>query len=280
MKSIVTISLFFYALLSFGGVQFDTLYINAGFVHFQSDSVYSYVFNDQNTFKQGDTYLTMNELDTLNLFIVNQNNVQHDLQINGTGISAIISPLGSTSMQIFGLGQGVYQLRDENNTNQYLGLSLMLRVGFADHPTFYWNLREHHSDWNDSLQLGFQPTSGFLPDYFSVNHWSFPDSQSDSTALAIGNVGDTLYACVLNSGKCAHALHTHGYHGEILFSSKYPSHVGRSKDVFPVLPNETLLIRFVPHQPGIYPVHDHNLTAVTSAGNYPGGMITRFNIQP
>ena len=39
----------------------------------------------------------------------------------------------------------------------------------------------------------------------------------------------------------------------------------------------TLLL--VPDQPGMYPVHNHNLVTVATGG-YPGGMITRLNIMP
>ena len=39
----------------------------------------------------------------------------------------------------------------------------------------------------------------------------------------------------------------------------------------------TLLL--VPDQPGIFPVHNHNLATVNTGG-YPGGMITRLNIMP
>jgi hypothetical protein len=51
------------------------------------------------------------------------------------------------------------------------------------------------------------------------------------------------------------------------------------KDTFPIQPLETLLLQLVPHQVGEYPVHDHNLVAVSAGGIYPNGMFLTLLIQ-
>jgi len=43
---------------------------------------------------------------------------------------------------------------------------------------------------------------------------------------------------------------------------------------------ETLVLRLVPDKEGQYPVHDHNLVAVSGNGLYPNGMFTLIEIQP
>jgi hypothetical protein len=48
----------------------------------------------------------------------------------------------------------------------------------------------------------------------------------------------------------------------------------------PFLMGEVAVVRLDAFQPGMYPVHNHNLIAVTNAGLYPGGMITHLNIAP
>ena len=44
------------------------------------------------------------------------------------------------------------------------------------------------------------------------------------------------------------------------------------KDTFPVYSMETVVLELVPDKVGEYPVHDHNLVAVSGANLYPNGM--------
>jgi len=56
--------------------------------------------------------------------------------------------------------------------------------------------------------------------------------------------------------------------------------VGWSKDTVPVKRGECVVVKLNPNQSGEYPVHAHNLVAVTNAGFYPGGMITFLSVAP
>ncbi len=76
-----------------------------------------------------------------------------------------------------------------------------------------------------------------------------------------------------------HSLHFHGYHLKIVFSSKTPSNVGRLKDTFPVHSMESIILELIPDQVGEYPVHDHNLVAVSGGNIYPNGMFLTLLIQ-
>ncbi|MCH1576729.1 MAG: hypothetical protein L7S67_10685, partial [Flavobacteriales bacterium] len=69
-------------------------------------------------------------------------------------------------------------------------------------------------------------------------------------------------------------------HVDILQSTHLPERVGWNKDTLPFPRSEVSVVRLVAFQSGAYPVHNHNLIAVTNAGLYPGGMITVLNITP
>jgi FtsP/CotA-like multicopper oxidase with cupredoxin domain len=84
----------------------------------------------------------------------------------------------------------------------------------------------------------------------------------------------------MNNGLSIHSLHFHGYHLTVEKDSKNPSYTGRSKDSFGVYPNESLILSCTPDKPGEYPVHDHNLVAVTGGQQYATGMFSTILIAP
>ncbi|MEZ4826701.1 MAG: multicopper oxidase domain-containing protein [Bacteroidia bacterium] len=134
--------------------------------------------------------------------------------------------------------------------------------------------------WNFVLNTGGTVNChDYEPDYFTVNGKSYPDLQADTTAIIKANVGQTIRLVISNTGLHKHSIHFHGYHLEILYSTKFPAHVGRVKDSFPIDPYESLILELTPEKPGTFPVHDHNLVAVTGAGEYPNGMIGFITIQ-
>ena len=121
--------------------------------------------------------------------------------------------------------------------------------------------------------------NNYYPDYFTVNGKSNPDINNDADARVIGGVGDTIRIYIANTGQSIHSMHFHGYHLRILYSSENVTHVDRSKDTFPIKSMETLVLELVPDKVGEYPVHDHNLVAVTGGGIYPNGMFLTMLIQ-
>jgi FtsP/CotA-like multicopper oxidase with cupredoxin domain len=258
----------------------DTLFINDGFLQGTTDTIAVLSFNGNPSFDKSNAILQLAETDTLLLTIWNMDNEVHGFAVRNTAVSIDSIAPGTSAVVTISLSAGAYIYHDPLGYGAYLGLAGLLQVGFPCAAHFFWNIHEYRSGWNDSLAQGITPNTDFVPDLFTVNGFDFPGSLSDSTSVVRGAVGDTLYVVVVNTGLMSHSIHTHGFHGTIRYSSKYSAHVGRVKDSFPILPMETLIIELVPHQPGIYPVHDHNLVAVTSGGNYPGGMISHMNIQP
>ena len=119
----------------------------------------------------------------------------------------------------------------------------------------------------------------YYPDYFTINGNSNPHINADASARVVGNVGDTINIYMVNTGQSLHSIHFHGYHSEILDSSKFPNHIGRSKDTFGIHSMELVVVQMIPHQVGEYPVHDHNLVAVSGGNIYPNGMFLTMLIQ-
>ncbi len=223
--------------------------------------------------------------DSLNLLIKNTDTGSHLISFLGldksstriqAGDSAYIRYTFSTS------GLYIYTDSTVDGSNTYLGLAGMIYVRKSiEKKVFFWNIREQESGLNQRLVDGekLNPKT-YDPDYFFINGRNNPEINQDASARPIGKVGDTLFICVANTGMSVHSLHFHGYHAEIIYSSKFTHHVGRSKDTHPVYPLETLLLRFIPDKPGEYPVHDHNLVAVTGGGLYPNGMFLTLLIDP
>lgn len=270
------------ASLGFSTIVSDTIYINSGFLVTDSDSFPVLSYNDSPVFNQGNYVINIQKNDTLLLSIKNNHSQKHNFNvksISGIDTSAISSGSLKT-ISITGLQPGGYIFYDSYGYNSYLGLASAIVVKDFVHKHYVLNVREFMTDWNFQLFNLTTPSSSYLPNCFTFNGKSYPDTKMDSSAKIMGNVGDTIIVFIVNTGMHHHAIHTHGYHLTILNSTKESHKIGRSKDSFPLYTDEVLTLRVVPDQPGMYPIHDHNLISVTNGGNYPGGMITMFHIMP
>src|SRR5690606_29895686 len=131
------------------------------------------------------------------------------------------------------------------------------------HSSFFWNLKEHQITYNNTISAGNSVNwSQYNPDYFTINSMSNPQIDADPNSRIVGNVGDTIYIYMANTGQSIHSIHFHGFHAEIINSSNDSKYVGRMKDTFPLKPMSSLILRLIPDKPGIYPLHNHNLVAV------------------
>ncbi len=267
----------------YGGIhKVDTLYINRGEIEAVDSTRFEYLaFNPSPVFEKNNTLIRLSVGDSLKLYVVNTDTINHTFQCQGqaTGSSPILP--GSTAIFNLGFAQsGVFIYHEADPMMTYLGLGGIISVENNSHPHFFWNIKEHNKKWNDTIAQGYAVNwNDYYPDYFLINGNSNPHINTDSTARVTGNVGDTIYIVMANTGRSIHSMHFHGYHAEIVFSSKFPHHKGRSKDTFPLLPMESLILRLVPDKPGEYPVHDHNLVAVSGGNYYPNGMFLTLLIQ-
>lgn len=223
--------------------------------------------------------------DQVNLKVVNTLSVPHGFVIDGYADFGTIPP-GDSAEQSLTINQsGVFRYYDPLNSpyNAYMGLHGLVHVKTAGDPTpyFYWELREMQADWHTSIPGGATPAlSGFDPKFFTINGNYNPNINNDPTARVLGSTGQEFRIVIMNNGLSIHSMHFHGYHLSIMDDSKYASHVGRSKDTFPVFPGEHLVLSCVPDKGGEYPVHDHNIVAVSGNSEYPNGMFTTLLIAP
>lgn len=240
-------------------------------------------FNFTEIYNSTNSRVELNLNDQLDLWVVNFDTTVHEFAIKG--VTSVFSiPVGDSifTSNIFN-SAGAFIFYDPINfpDNAYLGLSGMIAVKDHSHASFFWNIKEHKDAWNNSITSGGTVNwSNYYPNYFTINGKSAPNINSDVDARVTGSVGDTLMIYVTNTGQSIHPLHFHGYHVDVMYSSKFPSHVGRSKDSEGVYSFEGSVFRLIPNQPGEYPVHDHNLVATTGGNIYPLGMFLTMLITP
>ena len=257
--------------------------INAGSLETPDAQTFPYIaFNYADTFQVDNAVFQVSPGQTVNINVVNNDTNPHNFQVKGLSLSAAAIAPGDSATYSFSFpAEGAYIFYDDlsGQDNSYMGMAGFFDVQNFAGRRFYWNIKEHQSLWNFLLNSGGSVTyPDYEPDYFTVNGKSYPDLQADTAAIVTGVVGEAMRLTIVNTGLQKHSIHFHGYHLNIIYSSKYPSHVGRSKDSFPVDQYETLVLELIPDKPGSYPVHDHNLISVTGAGEYPNGMIGYFTI--
>ncbi len=263
---------------------YDTLYINHGTVQYAGLDYHFLAFNSSNeeTARNHPIYF---DADTLVLTIFNRDSVGHSVSVDELGFeSESIAPSESQTVALnFENNDVVCRLYCSSARGWLLGASTILLKGYSDDDSrYFWNLYDQESGL-DTLVLDGSvaslPISGYRPSAFTINGNIYPNTVSDSTALVQNAVGDEIVLAIVNSGKMSHTLHFHGFHITILTASLDSHREGWIKDTFNLLPGEAMTIKLVPHQPGHYPVHNHNLIAVNTGG-YPGGMITMLQIEP
>ena len=214
--------------------------------------------------------------------ISNLDSVDHHLLIQDVAWEGINIPAGaSVDFEWPALDMGSYRYHLIGDRGQYLQASGVVRVGIDSDHKFVWHLADAQAAWMDSVALGIPlDLMSYAPDYFTINEAHFPYTLEDSLALIELQLGDTAVISVANSGQMDHVLHFHGFHVQVLHSSRSPERLGWMKDSMPIRKGEGLTLELVVDQIGTYPVHDHNLIAVTNAGFYPGGMLTQIIVTP
>lgn len=266
-------------------VTVDTsLYILSDSISFNNGAQLPYTtFNHSNVFSQTNARLMVNQGDQLELWVVNNDTVAHSFEIKGETSSVSIAVGDSVQVLYNCANAGVFIMHDPTNFPDVAstGLSTMLIVRNNQYAGFFWNIKEHQEGYNDIVFNGGSPDwTTYYPSFFTINGNSNPNINLDPDARVVGNVGDTLWVYMANTGQSVHSMHLHGYHATIVYSSKDPSQVGWSKDSMPIFPSETMIWEIVPDKPGEYPVHDHNLIGTTGGFQYGQGMFTTLLISP
>lgn len=263
----------------------DTLYINGGNISFHPLGFNAFpflAFNESAAFKRNNKFLEFNRNQQIDLTIINNDSLAHTILIdNGQYSTGTLQPGFSATLSMMFNTNGLYDVIDSAEEGRVLGLSTFIKIWDNTNNNFYWNLNELQSDLNDIISQGIAfDLDSFNPDYFTINGNAHPEISNDTLAKVTGQVGDSIYIFVFNSGKMYHAIHFHGYHVKIIGSSSNVMDIGRLKDSIPIKPNSYQVYLLIPNQEGQFPVHDHNLVATTGGGNYPNGMMVMMHISP
>jgi len=259
MRSILLVILIFTVYESWSPTLSLRLSVETGTLNLNGTQSIPYRIFTQNslTFSKNSDLLIWNTGDVITLKVVNNDLVTHGFVIEGIVNYGDILPTDS-SEQTFTVSQnGVFRYFDPLNApfNEY--------------------------KWYTEILSGNSPQPNqYDPRYFTINGNSEPNIDLDPIARISGSVGEELRVVIVNNGLSIHSMHFHGYHANLLTNSKDPSKEGREKDTFPLYPKEHIVISILPDKPGEYPVHDHNLVAVTGGGIYHAGMLTTLMIAP
>lgn len=268
----------------FGKIVSESFYINDGsFIAVDTTAFPYYSFNRSQNFDSRSPVIHIAADDTLRISIFNNSTEEHDFRVrNYSGSFSSIAPGSSVSYDLTFSQTGVYIMYDGKDFPKYayLGLTGMIVVTEKTEGNFfYWNLKEHQKKYN----FTFSNDSAvnwklYKPDYFTINGLSYPQLQQDDSAVITGKVGDTIYVFVANTGQSIHSIHFHGYHATTVFSTDKKQQ-GWEKDTWLMDSYETFILRLVPDKPGKFPVHDHNLVALSGGGRYPNGMLIMMEIK-
>jgi FtsP/CotA-like multicopper oxidase with cupredoxin domain len=276
----------FFVSAGFSNQSEERIYINRGEMLAVDSTYMPYLaFNESNMFNKTNTFIELNIGDTLKLMVINTDTINHDFAVKNQEVqNTTILALDSTIITFTFNDAGAFIFYDpsENERFRYLGLASMIIVKNPSHTnrSFYWNIKDHNKSFNTLLNQGNSVSwTDYYPTYFTINGNSNPSINQDPLARVTGSVGDTIRVYMVNTGQAIHSIHFHGYHSSIIQSSKFPAHAGRSKDTFPVYSMELVVIELIPDKVGEYPVHDHNLVAVTGGNMYPNGMFLTMLIQ-
>lgn len=286
-KAVIFLILIVVSNVAYSATIYDTLHINKSPYQIGGPFGYTFqacVFNSSTVFDVQNEIIELNEGDILELHVINHDSLEHTFTIDNIVDNAnVILPFNGTNDFTIEFNLiGAYRFYSDVFYGKHLGASSLIMYGYENYPRYYWNMFEQSDTLSNEI-ADLTATAipfDYQPDIFTINMKVHPDLENDPHAKIVQSVGDTTYIVVANSGKMLHVLHFHGFHVEIINASLTPLYTGWVKDSFPILQNEVVLVRLVPHQAGIYPVHEHNLINITTNGVYPGGMLNLLEIQP
>jgi FtsP/CotA-like multicopper oxidase with cupredoxin domain len=258
-----------------------TVYINSDTLTTIGVNIAACRINADDAFSMQNAKIQVAVGEDLNLTVVNNDGLDHNIVIDGIlEDNNLVPALGSETFTLNFTEAGAFRFYSDKPYGGLIGASGILLVGYTDDLCYYWNLfdTEHVMSHELHDQVIDDIPDDYRPEVFTINGKSFPGIADDpNTAITVG-INEEVIIAVANPGNMDHMLHWHGFHIEILYSNLMPERVAWIKDTFPVKQGDCMILRMIPDKLGVYPVHNHNLVAVTNLGVYPGGMLTRITV--
>jgi FtsP/CotA-like multicopper oxidase with cupredoxin domain len=260
----------------------DTLYLKTSSIQIGTTSIYKTTLRQDTITAPSNAHVLLTPSEELFLTIINLDPISHQLAWHDQVSNYWINPGQQVTLSRVFSSAGAFALFANDFLAQSLGCSYTVLVGSPASQQYIWNLWEMQSSQSIDIGTGVANsiTTPYRPDVFTINGLDYPLNMNDTLGNIMAQIGDSIYIAVVNSGHMAHAIHFHGYHVQILQSFLNSQMNNWNKDSIPIQSRDVVLLLLVPDQPGMYPVHDHNLTAVTSSGGYSGGMMTMIQINP
>ncbi|MBD3669812.1 MAG: multicopper oxidase domain-containing protein [Gammaproteobacteria bacterium] len=255
--------------------------------------------------------LVVQEGDTVRITLVNTLNTTHNFVIDGVVDSGAIGGGQSKTVEFVAGNAGTYMYHDDRNGeyNRLLGMHggmAVMPAGSSDElysgsPTFvqqyFWIFHDIDPDWHNALRNGSTPSSQYEPMYFTLNGlFARPpgapgamdpevDAMVDPRSALHGHVGDRTLVRILNAGKAAQSVHTHGNHMEWLTENGQIRPDVWKKDCLyldgnmgaldVIYPFEVPPDSWPPATKGAYPMHLHSEMSQTAGGGlYMFGALT------
>ena len=259
------------------------LFINSGeFVTVKLTTFPFLAFNETEEFNSLNVVFNSTTSDSIIFNVHNNDDVIHGFAVKGfIGTPLTIAPGDSATFTFYSTEEKIFIYYDQLNypENRYMGLGGMICVNNSTSKKYYWNLKEHQTEFNNDISAGLTVDwSNYIPDYFTINSRSYPNTQTDTTAAITGNVGDTILIFIANTGQSEHSIHFHGFHCKVLYSTGSRIRKDWVKDTWPIEQMEGVVLELIPDKPGRYSVHDHNLLAMSGGGTHPYGMFLIMEI--
>ncbi|MBO0792897.1 MAG: multicopper oxidase family protein [Ktedonobacteraceae bacterium] len=139
--------------------------------------------------------------------------------------------------------------------------------------------QEHDDDYN-TLFKGSPETNWtqYHPNYFLINGKAWPDTMMDPTTSITATVGQKVLVRLINAGNIMRAMHSHGFHFQVIGTDGRKLDSPYFKDTLAIAPGERYDILLDLNQVGRYMFHDHVEYATTNNGVAVGGIVTMINV--
>ena len=118
----------------------------------------------------------------------------------------------------------------------------------------------------------------YRPNYFFINGKIWPAIMNDPNSFIHATVGQRILVRLINAGYVTHAIHSHGFHFQVIGTDGRKLAQPYEKDTILLGAAERYDIIFNLNQAGRYMFHDHFEQATTNDGVSMGGMTTFINV--
>lgn len=132
-------------------------------------------------------------------------------------------------------------------------------------------ISEWTADPRSGRTRGAMAMEGMLPNFFTINGRSFPDTDPISV-----NAGERVVLRLVNAGQFAHPLHLHGTAFDVIARDGHPTRGEGLRDTLTLESGERADIAFTLPR-GRWAFHCHIGHHMTNDGEGPGGLFTVLN---